>query len=198
LNTVRFHLTGAPIAACQIVEPADGDNCFDFEISAHDPAGHLLSYAVQALWGVNQSQAVASDSYGAHVNEHGPHLWNGPGTVAVPADGWEASADCAHTFVLDVWKRTIDGYNRILHRRHHQSVTLANIAAPVCSSGAGMGSHGGPASGVLLVPFRLPVRGPGPGRRGPDLVRPRHCPDGDGGLSRRPVPEATVAGVAEH
>jgi hypothetical protein len=133
LNSVRFHPAGPAIAACEIVEPADGDNCFDFQITAHDPAGHLSSYTLQALWGVNQSQGVASDSYAAHVNEHGPHLWNGPGNVTVPSAGWAASADCAHTFILDVWKRTIDGYNRILHRRHHQSVTLANTAAPGCS-----------------------------------------------------------------
>ena len=98
-------------------------------MTAFDPNHHLLSYGVTALWGHNGSASVFSDSYASHVNAEGPHLWSGVTNSWVPPAGWTAVCNCAHTFYLDVWKRTIDGYNYLLHGTAHQSITINNTGA---------------------------------------------------------------------
>ena len=51
-----------------------------------------------------------ADSYAAHVDAEGPHLWSGvTNTWHTPAS-WTATCNCAHTFILGVWKRTTNGY----------------------------------------------------------------------------------------
>jgi DNA-binding beta-propeller fold protein YncE len=127
--SIRQHGSGAVISPCAIVTAAP--NSFDFEVKAYDPNHHLYSYSLVAYWGHNGYAPVASDSYASHTNAEGPYLWSGTSSVIVPATGWPANCNCAHTFYLDVWKRTIDGYNRILHRTAHQSITINNTGG-VC------------------------------------------------------------------
>lgn len=125
-----FH-DGVPVGACAIVEGASDQ--FTFDITASDPEQHMLSWSLYSVWGNNQSKAIASDQYSNHVVPS--KRWEGlPGggpasTVAAPA--WTAtvvgdptSRRCAHTFVLQVWDRVIDGYGYIHPNSATYSVTL--------------------------------------------------------------------------
>ncbi|MBI5042526.1 MAG: hypothetical protein HZC10_01550 [Nitrospirae bacterium] len=112
------------IKPCDIV--STGNNQYYFKITAYDPNHHLLSYGLSALWGDNKSASIAADSYSAHVDAEGPYLWSGIANTKVPATVWSASCNCAHTFYLGAWKRTIDGYNYILYRDYHKSITINN------------------------------------------------------------------------
>ena len=119
---VRQHGSGSPLNVCAIV--TTGTSKFDVEVTAYDPNQHLLSYGVTALFGHNGSSAVTSDSYAFHVDAEGPHLWSGVTNTWLPAAGWQAQCNCAHTFYLDAWKRTIDGYGYLLEGTAHQSITI--------------------------------------------------------------------------
>ncbi|MDD5523576.1 MAG: YncE family protein [Kiritimatiellae bacterium] len=139
---------GTIIEACEIVKI--GSNAFTFKINAYDPNGHLYSYGLSAMYGDNKSCAVASESYesydptpeiplpppGKHAGE-GP-LWNGYMNKIVPAASWSAQCNCAYTFYLGVWKRTIDGWNWIMYRDYHKSITI-DLPLPMqkCTSAAG-------------------------------------------------------------
>lgn len=124
---VRQLPAGSTIAACQIV--SSGLNSYDFRIKAYDPDHHLLSYRLTALWGHNQSALIASNSYASNVDAEGPYLWSGVINALVPPGGWSAACNCAHTFYLRAWKRTINGYNYIIHKDAHQSVTINNTGS---------------------------------------------------------------------
>jgi hypothetical protein len=120
-----FH-DGVPVGTCGIV--TTGPDVFSFEIVANDPQQHLLSWSLTALWGDNKSALIASDSYAAHVSPS--KLWGGiSGTVPTPA--WAAtvagdptSSHCAHTFILGVWDRVIDGYSYIHYAQVSKSITI--------------------------------------------------------------------------
>jgi hypothetical protein len=119
---------GTPIGACAIV--TTGPDAFRFEIVAADPQQHLLSWSLVALWGDNKSATIASDSYAAHVSPS--KLWGGiTGMVPAAPASWQAtvpgdptSSRCAHTFVLNVWDRVINGYGYIHHASAHKSITI--------------------------------------------------------------------------
>jgi DNA-binding beta-propeller fold protein YncE len=127
------------LTACSIV--SSGPTDFFVEVTAYDPNHHLLDYRVTAMWGHNASDTFFYTSYTgspplwpvSHVDEEGPRLWSGVVNSWVPAGtvGWQAHCSCAYTFYLDSWKRTIDGYNRLLYRTAHQSISINN-AGPSC------------------------------------------------------------------
>lgn len=124
---VRQLPAGTTVGACAIV--STGANSYDFRVRAYDPEHHLLSYRLTALWGHNQSALIASDSYASNVDAEGPYLWSGVINALVPSGGWSASCNCAHTFYLHAWKRTINGYNYIIRGNAHQSVTINNTGS---------------------------------------------------------------------
>jgi hypothetical protein len=126
LVAIRQHGSGAPVVACQIVAAAP--NLFDFQITATDPNQHMLSYDLTAYWGKNKSASIpgAADSYASHVAPAPPHAWGGVINAWLPAAGWAASCNCAHTFFLRAWKRTIDGYSYVLSDQSTQSITINN------------------------------------------------------------------------
>jgi len=119
-------LPGTEINACDIV--GSGANSFFFNITAYDSNQHLLSYRLEALWGDNKSDPnIVSDDYGSHVTIAANHPWSGIINQDVrDTSPWSAECNCAHTFYLRVWKRTINGYNHILYRRYHKSITINN------------------------------------------------------------------------
>lgn len=134
------------VKACDIVSA--GSNSYYFKITAFDANHHLLNYWLSALWGENKTEVIYSDSYSAHVNAEGPYLWSGVANFIVPRDvpgsagnpsTWPAKCNCAHTFYLGSWKRTIDGYNYILYGDYHKSVTINNVGV-----GCGLGPCGFP------------------------------------------------------
>jgi len=124
INSIAHN--GTPVGTCGIV--TSGPDSFRFEISAFDPQQHLLSWSLVALWGDNQSATIASDSYAAHASPS--KLWGGVNGL-VPATPWAAtvpgdptSKRCAHTFMLHVWSRSINGYSYIHYNAAHKSITL--------------------------------------------------------------------------
>ena len=130
--SLRQHGTSHIVAACEIVN--SGPSTFDIKVTAYDPNQHFLSYTLTALWGHNGSEVVSSDTYSpGHVDAEGPHLWSGVINTWVPPAGWAAHCNCAHTFYLSAWKRTIDGYNYLINGTAHQSITINNtgVACPL-------------------------------------------------------------------
>ena len=138
LTKIRNHTTGTELDTCAVVSTPPfppptppGPLTLDFKLTANDPNGHLLSYGVTAYFGHNSppATAVPADSYASHVNADGLHLWKGPApNLIAPPAGWTPPCNCAYTFFLDVWKRTIDGYSYLLHGQSHQSITIMNAA----------------------------------------------------------------------
>jgi hypothetical protein len=131
------HGSLAPLSVCQIIQPPafpafPGALPLDFEIKASDPNGHLLSYGVTAYFGHTSPPAtVLSDTFvPGHVVGLPPHLWFGTSSLRGPAAGWIPPCNCAYTFIIDVWKRTIDGNGYFIHSGAHQSITIMN-AGPV-------------------------------------------------------------------
>jgi sugar lactone lactonase YvrE len=135
-------LPGNPCYPDKEVKPCDivssGPNTYFFKITAYDTNSHLLSYGLTALWGDNKSDSVFSDSYGNHLAT--APSWSGVMNFNAPQYSqprplcgndthvWCAACKCAHTFYLGAWKRTIDGYNYLLYRDYHKSITINNAA----------------------------------------------------------------------
>jgi DNA-binding beta-propeller fold protein YncE len=127
VDLVSVLQAGAAIPACAIID--SGLNQFNFRITAHDPNHHLKTYRLAAVWGKNGSETIHAEDYASHVDAEGPRLWSGALNDSVPAaPGWAAHCRCAHTFYLDAWKRTTDGYGPVLYGASHQSLTI-NLGA---------------------------------------------------------------------
>ena len=125
LTSIRAHDTREVIGPCAIVSPPTS-NSFDFELTAFDANGHLRGYSLSAVWGRNRSGTILSESYS---NNPPSHRWDGFKNQFRPAtDGWKATCNCAHTFTLDVWKRTINGYKYILSSSSSESITINNTS----------------------------------------------------------------------
>lgn len=113
------------VGTCGIVD--EGTDQFRFRITARDTEGHLRNWRLYALWGDNKSGQIGSDTYVPNPSRS----WTGVNSGLVPATPWAAtvagdptSRRCAHTFVLSVWDRTINGYGYLHHRGYHKSITL--------------------------------------------------------------------------
>lgn len=113
---------GVSVARCAIVDTPPND--FTFRIVARDPKGHMLNYHLYAFWGNNEADLVSSDSF----TSTGPGTSTGVNSVVVPPPGpspWQATeTQCAHTFRLAAWKRTIDGYDYIYWKPYRKSITI--------------------------------------------------------------------------
>jgi hypothetical protein len=139
---------GDPCYPDKEVKPCDivsaGANTYYFKVTAHDSNRHLLSYWLRGLWGNNKRETIYSDHYNHHVDAEGPYAWSGvvnfpiprtaPGSGGSPAN-WASQCNCAHTFYLHTWKRTINGYNYVYRDDWHKSVTLNNSGV-ACGSAA--------------------------------------------------------------
>jgi DNA-binding beta-propeller fold protein YncE len=115
------------VQPCQII--TEPKNEFYFKITAYDANQHLLNYRLRALWGDNQSDpSIVVDSYSLHVGAAPNYPWAGIfKQLKKETSPWSASMNCAHTFYLTAVKRTIDGYNYILWRHYHKSITIDNV-----------------------------------------------------------------------
>ena len=133
ISAVYYYAAGYPgpptlEPACAVVQGPDYG--FTFNITATDPEQHLLSWALFAVWGDDKSGGIASDTYAPGHNSSS-ELWAGQ-TGLAPATGvWHAayvndpsSKQCAHTFILEVWDRTINGYSYIHSAWYSKSLTL--------------------------------------------------------------------------
>ena len=127
IDTIWHGMGVNPVGTCGIVNT--GVDGFTFHITAVDPDQHLLSWSLIALWGDNKSKAVDADNYNNHVSP--TRLWAGV-SGNVPAALWMSTDPsdpvfshwCAHTFVLGVWDRTIDGWTNIHYAEYHKSITI--------------------------------------------------------------------------
>ncbi|MGD9162381.1 MAG: hypothetical protein PVG39_28485 [Desulfobacteraceae bacterium] len=123
------------IDSCVIVN--NGNNEFKFKITANDAEGHLYSYGLKALYGDNKSiPNIYNDSYNNHINPppppYTPVLWNGITNKTVPATPTVVPCNCAYTFYLWAWGRTINGYNRIQYVKYHKSITIDLPTLSIC------------------------------------------------------------------
>ncbi len=124
------------VLPCEIID--SGNNELYFEITAYDANQHLRNYWLEVLWGDNKHETIVgySDNYENHIDLIPPHAWSGVINF-IPKDSlgdkitWQAKCNCAHTFYLRAKKRTINGYNYVLRRRYHKSVTI-NRAPDSC------------------------------------------------------------------
>ncbi len=125
-----FH-AGVVVPACSIVSIAGNDN-WTFEITASQSNQHLRSWILYAVWGDNKSGGVDSASYVPVPSR----LWGGIANSIVPAPmppktPWQAavlgdssSTKCAHTFVLLVYDRVINGIDFIHSAEWTRSITI--------------------------------------------------------------------------
>ena len=147
VSIAEIRQNGTKVEACDIVRT--GPNAFTFKITAYDPNGHLYNYGLSAMFGDNKSCSINSESYesfdllpeilfplpGKHVGE-GP-LWYGYTNKVVPTPSWSAPCNCAYTFYLGSWKRTINGWNWIIYRDYHKSITIELPTLSKCTSAPG-------------------------------------------------------------
>jgi len=159
LNSIAYD--GVDACACAIVTQGDAPLGFTFDVSYTDANGALDGVSLAGIFGQNQSTgAIYSDSYAAHVNEDGPHRWNGETHVVVPATPFRASTSCAYSFILNVSSRTQNGYSRLFPGvQYHTSLTIL--------LGSGAGSIDGCSGGSLMGRLSLNAFGSGPA--GPSL-----------------------------
>jgi len=127
-----------PLNATTLIEPCDivvnPKNEFFFKLTAYDNNGHLLRYRLTALWGNNKSELISHDSYAAHPGVPPGYSWLGIFKEKVlESSPWSASCNCAYTFYLHVVKRTINGYNYILWRDWHKSITINFSSLAKCN-----------------------------------------------------------------
>jgi len=112
------------VDACAIVRNETDE--FDFEITAHEPEGHLRKWRLVAYWGDDESNEVAEASYGSNDAGPGDTEWTGIQATRVPKSGyWSAiERQCAHTFRLYVWDRTVNGRHHVHRSSYRKSLTL--------------------------------------------------------------------------
>ena len=116
-----------PVPSCAIVTGTS--HLFEFNISALDPDNHLLSYYLYSIWGTNKQGSITSDSCSNHLG--GASLWSGVNNFDTPSPYWNAyypgdtqSLACAHSMILLVYDRTINGFNFIHWTQYTESITL--------------------------------------------------------------------------
>lgn len=126
LVAIRQHGAGSPLPVCAIV--TSGTTQFDFQITAHDSNQHLASYQLDAYWGHNGFAAgIVSASYVPPAD--GSRHWSGVTNQWHTPPTWVATCNCAHTFILGVWKRTTNGYGPVLYDHSSQSLTINNTGS---------------------------------------------------------------------
>ncbi|HEY2942705.1 MAG TPA: hypothetical protein VGN09_09755 [Vicinamibacteria bacterium] len=109
INSIAYD--GQNACACAIVTQGDAPRGFTFDLSYTDPNGALNGVSLGAIFGLNQSTGIFSDSYSNHVNEDGPHRWNGEVNNVVPAPPFRAGTSCAYSFILSASSRSQNGYS---------------------------------------------------------------------------------------
>lgn len=138
-------LPGNPCYPDKEVQPCDivssGANAYYFKVKAYDANQHLRYYRLKALWGDNASDVIEYHNYNGdplhpapvgHIDAEGLYKWSGVINAHIPSAPtltWSAACNCAHTFDLWGGKRTINGYDYILHRRYHKSITINNTGS---------------------------------------------------------------------
>lgn len=111
------------VKVCDIV---DFTGKLKIKFEASDAAGHLRSYALNAMYGHNKyvspKPADAADTYSSHID--GTRKWSGSGSGGTFTAEYDAAVydatkmpTCAYQFRLSVSKRTSNGYGLIYHHR---------------------------------------------------------------------------------
>ena len=130
-NIFQYKPAKTNIEPCVIVD--NGLNQFKYKITAYDAEGHLYNYSIRALYGNNLIHSITSDSYNNHITasappppySYTPVIWNGIINTEVPSSSYDTfTCNCAYTFYISAWGRTINGYNRTQYVKHHKSITI--------------------------------------------------------------------------
>ena len=110
-----------------IVAGKSGESLLVKRITAKDAEAHLFNYSLVDRWGSGHSAPVTSDQYiGVHDSST---TWAGVTSASVSYT--LSNTACSHSFALDGWSNTTNGFNRI-----HYSSDLEHIAVylggPTC------------------------------------------------------------------
>ncbi len=117
---------GSKLDECALI--SSGSPTLEFTFSAYDPQGHLFSYALSDAWGHGKSAGIVEDHY-LGVHDASP-TWTGvdPKVVSYTL----SCTTCAHSFHLDAWSNTTNGFSLIHHSTDLDHVAIY-LPGGVCS-----------------------------------------------------------------
>lgn len=119
INSIKH--SGVNVDACAIVNLSGDFDGLVFNITANDPEGNLLSYALSAGWGNGSGETIITDSYTLAKGAS----WNGVQNLVVPSSGmWVPDQTCAYGFTVSAWARTTNGYGYLGYNSVSKYITL--------------------------------------------------------------------------
>jgi sugar lactone lactonase YvrE len=116
---------GAKLDECALI--VSGTPNLTFVFTAKDNEAHLFNYSLVDRWGSGASAPVTSDHYiGVHDSLT---TWAGVshGSVAYTL----SNTACSHSFLLDGWSNTTNGFNRIHYRSDLEHIAIY-LGGPTC------------------------------------------------------------------
>lgn len=109
---------GAKLDECALI--VSGTPNLSFVFTAKDDEGHLLNYRLVDRWGGFTSALVAEDHYiGVHDSST---TW--PGVSHHTVNYTLTNTACSHSFQLDGWANTYNGYNKIHYRYDLEHIAI--------------------------------------------------------------------------
>ncbi|MFV0604674.1 MAG: hypothetical protein ACK5NK_02420 [Niabella sp.] len=108
------------VSTCAIEQLGAAPDGLNFDITASDPEGNLLSVSLVAQAGSGHSYTLYSEGYNT-----GKGNWAGFANKAVPDTGnWRPPFQCSYNFVLRANARTTNGYSYIGHVTDFKGLTV--------------------------------------------------------------------------
>ncbi len=123
---------GTPVAPCTILTLSSATDGVQLEFEAFDAEGDLLSWSLDAEFGAGVVSGIASDSYAAHHDPTGHHVWQGPSDATAPAaPGFVPPYTCAYLFRIGASSRVTNGYEYIGYTSDFKTVTIIKPGSPI-------------------------------------------------------------------
>jgi hypothetical protein len=127
MNIEEVWHDGARLDECALVVSGTPDLSFVF--TARDAEAHLFNYRLVDRWGSGASALVTSDEYiGVHDSST---TW--PGVTSAVVNYTLSNTACSHSFELDGWSNTVNGFNRIHHRSDLEHIAVY-LGGPTCQA----------------------------------------------------------------
>ncbi len=121
INSISYK--GSAVSSCSIVTLEKATDPIEFNITASDPDGYLLSYTLQGEYGDNQIHSCASETYTSYLaGGHTGPSWSGVSSLAQNCSNIPKS--CAYSYHISGWDRAINGYNYIHYADYFKTLTI--------------------------------------------------------------------------
>ncbi len=118
---------GVKLDECALV--VSGSPNLSFVFTARDPEAHLFNYSLVDRWGSGHSALVTSDQYiGVHDSST---TWTGVSSASV--NYTLSNTACSHSFALDGWSNTVNGFHRIHYRSDLEHIAVY-LGGPTCKA----------------------------------------------------------------